>query len=249
MATIPNPVLIAEGQAVVAGYVPAVSADGTQWDLVAQTGGGATGATGAAGTTGPTGATGSAGVTGPTGSGGGATGPTGPTGATGGGGTPAGVPIVRAFPFAFNTPGILTGAALYTPTIGDLLFDAWFEIDTAWDGTTPKGDVGTFIGSAAGLWGNSQGLNVNMAAPDDASYSSFVDFLLSGSGAPASSVAMAWANHGVPANELTRFLPAKFVLADPIKVVVSQDGTTTGADPGSTHGAAVLFLVTATPKT
>jgi hypothetical protein len=42
-------------------------------------------------------------------------------------------------------------------------------------------------------------------------------------------------------------VPAKFTAADPIKVCVSQDGTNTGADPASTQGAGVLYLVTATP--
>jgi hypothetical protein len=54
-----------------------------------------------------------------------------------------GVPRVLAFPFAFDTPDLLTGAAVYTPTIGAVLLDAWVEIDIAWDGTTPLCDVGT----------------------------------------------------------------------------------------------------------
>lgn len=45
-----------------------------------------------------------------------------------------------------------------------------------------------------------------------------------------------------------RLLPGKFTAADAIKVVVSQNGSSTGADPGATQGAAVLYLVTATPS-
>ena len=53
--------------------------------------------------------------------------------------------VVRQFPFAFDTPNLLTGADLYNPTIGDLLLAGWIEIVTPWDGTTPKGDFGSFI--------------------------------------------------------------------------------------------------------
>lgn len=44
-----------------------------------------------------------------------------------------------------------------------------------------------------------------------------------------------------------RNVPARFANTDPIEVVVSQDGSIGGADPGSTVGAAILYLVTATP--
>src|ERR1700747_2143590 len=63
-----------------------------------------------------------------------------------------GVPVVRKFPFSYNTPGLLTGATVYTPTIGDLLVGAWFEINTPWDGTTPLGEVGQFIDTNLGLF-------------------------------------------------------------------------------------------------
>jgi hypothetical protein len=33
---------------------------------------------------------------------------------------------------------------VYTPTIGDVLFDAWIEVRTPWDGTTPLCDYGVF---------------------------------------------------------------------------------------------------------
>src|SRR5690348_16524195 len=70
----------------------------------------------------------------------------------GGGGGGAGSPVVRAFPFAYNTAGILTGHAVYTPAIGDVLLDAWIVITTAWNGTTPLADIGTFVGANGGLF-------------------------------------------------------------------------------------------------
>lgn len=74
------------------------------------------------------------------------------------GSVPGAVRVLGPFPFAFNTAGIENGHTVYTPTVGDILLDAWVEIDTAFDGTTPKGDVGQFVGVNTGLWGgvNSQ---------------------------------------------------------------------------------------------
>ena len=64
-------------------------------------------------------------------------------GAVGGAGQPGDVTL-RHFPFAYNTPSLDTGAALYIPTVGDLLLQAWISVGTAWNGTTPKGVVGLF---------------------------------------------------------------------------------------------------------
>ena len=180
----------------------------------------------------------------------------------GGGGTPAGVAIVRKFPFAFDTPNILTGAALYTPTVGDVLLDAWMEIDTAWNGTTPQGDLSTFDGTAGGLFFNtlpgSSAVDMTLA-----NVHGFGGGLLTGGSVTRLSDAVMLANvvsslrlavspalEFKDANQLNpgnSVLPVKFTNANPVKVVVSQDGTIVGADPGSTHGAAVLYLVTATP--
>ena len=188
----------------------------------------------------------------------------------GGGGGGAGAPTVRKFPFAHNTPGILTGAALYTPTVNDVLLDAWIEIDTAWDGTTPQGDYGTFSPGPAGLI--NAALNSITSAMDmteaDAPSSGGSASLLGGSGLTDLAQLATIFNLGIsgylqatgavapfPVGYATsrsaglggRLVPVKFTTTDPIKVCVSQDGTTTGADPGSTQGAAILYLVTATP--
>lgn len=141
---------------------------------------------------------------------------------------------MRKFPFAYNTPGILTGAALYTPTVGDILLDAWIEIDTAWDGTTPHGDFGTFVTSHTGIYGygstardmTSAVANIDTGLEIPSFQNVMMSYLLSNGG-----------DGGV----------VKFTTTDPIKVVVSQNGANNGADPGSTQGEAVLYLVTATP--
>jgi hypothetical protein len=184
--------------------------------------------------------------------------------AGGGGGGSAGSPIVRKFEFTFDTANLASGAVVYTPTIGDLLIDAWIEIDTAWDGTTPCGDVGTFDSDIRGLFGSAVA-PVDMTHADDEGAGAGL-LITGGSGSDvrssANAVGAAIANvvthSGANPQQLTysnsittigggRFLPAKFTAANPIKVCVSQDGTNTGADPGSTQGAATLYLVTVTP--
>lgn len=182
------------------------------------------------------------------------------------GGGSAGSPIVRKFPFAYNTPDLLTGAAVYTPTVGDILMDAWIEIDTAWDGTTPLGDIGEFDPGGSGGLFSSIASAVDMTIADFANNLANPGVLLSSSiRTLTAAYALATARDGLrttPGDNpqgLTGIgnptfldaegglLPARFTTADPIKVCVSQDGTNTGTDPGSTQGQAILFLVTATP--
>ncbi len=169
----------------------------------------------------------------------------------------AGVPIVRKFSFAYNTANILTGATVYTPTVGDILMDAWIQIDTAWNGVgdSPDGaplvDVGMFSTQESGWFGYGVG-PVYAGVADNAIYA-FPDpgTLLTqvGSGAPPSllSLSLDFQMHSIPVPTMRRELPAKFLTADPIKVCVSQDGTNTGADPGASQGAGVLYLVVVTP--
>lgn len=178
------------------------------------------------------------------------------------GGSTAGALIVRKFPIAFNTPGILAGHTIYTPTVGDVLLDAWIEVTTAWNGTTPLGDIGTFDNGATGIFGstsaNSQDmtdtdftLNVMscLLAGDHMSAVNQIDALglmphnivTDEANVPAIIIATGQGGHA------SRFVPAKFANAHPIKVCVSQDGTNTGANPGATQGAGIVYLVTSTP--
>lgn len=165
----------------------------------------------------------------------------------GGGGGSAGSPIVRKFSFAYNTANILTGATVFTPTVGDVLLDAWVEINTAWDGTSPLGDFGMFNATNQGwLFYTADGPIEMSTADSDTLYSTGVLAQTYPSNENASGLSLSFlkAFSGAPP---MRNLPAKFTAADPIKVCVSQDGTNTGADPESTQGAAVLYLVTASP--
>jgi hypothetical protein len=174
---------------------------------------------------------------------GGARGLTGLQGDQGDPGAPApGSAIIRKFDFAHDTAGLLTGAAVYTPSIGDILLDAWIEIETAFNGTSPLCDVGPFSGGHHQGWFHDFG-----HGPVDLSHADVLssnDELLTGAaGLSPLSLANVNANPGTA----LRSVPAKITAAAPIKVCVSQNGFNNGADPASTVGAAVLYLVTCTP--
>lgn len=189
----------------------------------------------------------------------------------------AGAPRVRKFPFAFNTPGIRTGAPLYVPTVDDILLDAWVQIDVAWDGTTPQLDIGTF-----GVSVGNQGMfsltflgPMGLTADADADFedpglylgnalSSLRDYALLDQvintlktppidSTPSAAASFVLYNGSglysatLPNTLGNRVLPLRFATTDPFKVAVSQNGKAGGADPGSTQGSGALYLVTATP--
>lgn len=161
----------------------------------------------------------------------------------------AGSPIVRAFPFAYDTAGLTTGVEIWTPAPGDILFDVWFEVDTAWNGTTPLADVGQFLnGETGGLF------SYNLGAVDltfaDRQYL-LPTGLLSENGAVSGTKPTDLAGSAIAGDLPTvrRWLPAKFLTDDPVKIVVSTTGANDGDDPGATQGAGVLYLHTVTPVT
>lgn len=146
-----------------------------------------------------------------------------------------------SFPFAFDTPNLTAGAILYTPNTGDILYNAWIEVTTPWNGDTPQADIG--------LWNT---------LPDTPS--GFVNGLISssesqslidmthGDGDPASNgMLMNFGQWGsLDANVASahlRSLPAKFLTDTPVSVVVSQSGTSGGLDVGASQGAAILHLI------
>ena len=181
-----------------------------------------------------------------------------------GGGSQPGALIAHRIPFAFNTAGLAAGVGLYVPTVGDLLLDVWLEITTAWDGTTPLGDVGCLAGGAtAGLFKKIAGQAVPMTGADHTANQQtnllqgnnlnslrLVEAVVQGTSEYNGLYAVAGAAVNLDATAVadgSRLLPAKFVTTDPISVFVSQDGTAGGAAPGGTHGTAALCLVTSTP--
>jgi hypothetical protein len=143
--------------------------------------------------------------------------------------------------FTFAGGGAL-GLALYVPTPGDVLMDAWICVFEEWDGTTPLGDFGFFqagqpgflatIGTAisvdslqdmtAEVTTSPLGLSIDPAKNNDVAALS--SYSLSG-----------------------QYVPGMFATGDPMCVVVTTTGLPGGAPPGSTKGAAALYLVTARP--
>lgn len=174
----------------------------------------------------------------------------------------AGLPVVRHFPFAYNSSGISSGGyAVYTPNVGDILLDAWIEIDTAWNGTTPFGDIG-WASSTAGLFALTAGNLVSMLhadtnyISDEASgygSSSLSSAQILGNvkvGLEASGASSPYSLSGVVTpflDSAPRTVPLKFVTANSLYIWVTQNGLSNGSSPSASQGSGVLYLVTSTP--
>lgn len=152
-------------------------------------------------------------------------------------------PIIRPFSFAYNTANLTSGVTVYTPTVGDLLLDAWVEVDTAWNGSNPNFDFGTFTTNTSGLFANTSSI-INLSNADETINNNAG--LLTGNG-QTDLMQRVISAATVSGGGFTRVLPLKFTANNPIKIVVSQNGAIGGASPGASQGSAVLYLVTATP--
>lgn len=162
--------------------------------------------------------------------------------AAGGGSTP-GAAIVRGpYSFAFDTPNIENGVTVYTPTVGDILIDAWLEVTTAFNGTTPKADIGTFDGTGNNGIIRQEGTTAwSLADADVQIYGT--GYLAAAQTGGHQSVPLSYFNF----DGGNRVVPGRFVAANPILLVVSQTGIKGGTAIGGTTGAGRIYLVTATP--
>jgi hypothetical protein len=156
------------------------------------------------------------------------------------GGEP-GMPTVRKFPFAYNTPGILTGAPLYTPTIGDVLLDAWVAISTLWNGNSPILSIGEFVNGLGSGWGDGPG-----AAPFQLNLSSLTDVDIAKSEFSEQSLFVPQGISLQTGQKLFADTPGAgvsrplFTAANPIKVVVSQSGNAPQAAYAGSSGSATI---------
>jgi len=142
-----------------------------------------------------------------------------------GGSQPGAARLLGPFPFSFNTPGLLTGVTIYTPAIDDVVLNGFIIPSVYWNGTSPIGDIGTFVGNTKG-WLKLTGAGV--ASMEDQGFENF--------GAIPSGAGFGEYEQG-------------FVCTgNPMKVVVSQNGESGGADPGSTQGEAGVYLLVSTPS-
>lgn len=136
---------------------------------------------------------------------------------------------IRAVPANFDTAGLASsGLVIETPEAGDLILDAWIDVDTAWNGTTPKADIGFFQGGAAGIFAHGSGaVDLTQA---DATYDNLVTNV---------------GNAGVL--RTVKAVAARVVAKAPLLLVVSQNGLLGGAAVGATQGHLTAYIRLATP--
>lgn len=137
--------------------------------------------------------------------------------------------IVRKFTFTFDTLDLLTGHVVWTPNAGDVVYDAWMSVGTAWD-QAAYADIGTFTNGALGWFGD-----LGTGVWNVAEASTTFDGVVWPSNAQGQSFGIA-----------TK-VPFVLVNDDPIKIIVTTTGAIGGGDPGAAQGSATLYLVTATP--
>lgn len=174
---------------------------------------------------------------------------------------PKGVLISRKFAFAWNTPNIATGAPIgYTPAVGDIIHSVSLVIETPWTvGHVSLGDIGIFTGgNTVGIFGNLIS-PVDMTAGSPVTQPGTLEAVAYGADASAALLFSSLYETGAGANPVgfqvvpgstfnSESFPFVVTTANPLSVVVSQDGTTTGGASTAIAGAATLYLVTASPQ-
>ena len=155
------------------------------------------------------------------------------------GGSQLGAAIVRGpFSFAFDTPNLNNGVAFYAPQVDEILLNGWIEVDVAFNGTTPFPEIGTFVGFSGGFFNG----NMRLDAIDDERIGAG---MLIGANRDQSGTT------NIPLQALNsedhRFVPMRFTAANPLKLVVSQNGLAGGDPVGGTAGSGRVYIITATP--
>jgi hypothetical protein len=141
---------------------------------------------------------------------------------------PLGGETVSSFAFSHSTgstalaAGVATGIVLNS---GDLITAAWFEVDTAFNGTTPLADFGSFS-STEGLFKVLNSAAVDMTAADGAvTDNSAIDKI-------GGAVLLGQAGMPVRCN----------ANGTNLTLVVSETGAKGGTASGATAGAAILHV-------
>lgn len=151
---------------------------------------------------------------------------------------------IRQFPFGFGTAGLTTGVTLFTPAIGDLIYDVGISVTTLFNGTTPKADVGTFSGGNVGLFGelaNSGQVSLGTA-----------DVAVTDNAGLTTTNGNQWLNDAVASVAsagTAAFKPPilSVTVANPFLLVVSQTGQKSGTATGASAGVGVVYVITGTP--
>lgn len=166
----------------------------------------------------------------------------------GGGSTPGAVRVIKHDFDYTQAAALATGVTVYTPAIGDWLLDAWIENDdpgwTADGDEFPIADIGTIEAGAF----DPQGLfSFFVALPSlTNTWNVGTDIVYSGSDGWSLSSQAAQASAQVAGAGIreSRF---QFRTTTPLKLVVSGDGTPSGAVFDGSAGAATLYLMVCTP--
>lgn len=150
---------------------------------------------------------------------------------------------ILSYPFTYQTAGLASGATIYTPAVGDVIYDIGVVITTAFNGTTPKLDVGTFNGGNNGLFDELATApvdgtkvyadvtnNAGLGTPNSALWLSTA--IVQGNSASLSSL---------KSNEI------RVSAANPLLLVASQSGAKGGTAITSTQGAGAVLVITGTP--
>lgn len=144
------------------------------------------------------------------------------------------------FSFTFATAGLTSGVTIYTPTVGDHILDIYIRILTAFNGTTPKADVGTFNGGNAGLFSELGGSTVDLTAADAAVTDN------AGLTHMTTQAALSSKLISVAASGATTTLPwyLRVTTANPLLLVVSETGAKGGTATGATAGSGNVYILT-----
>ena len=135
--------------------------------------------------------------------------------------------------FDFSTSGATTGVTLYTPSVGDVIYDIAISVGTAFDGTTPLADVGTFNGGNVGLFGELTTGAVDLTAANTA---------VTGNAGIA--------HFGTNSLKIGAYASTakigllKVTAANPLLLVFSQNGQKGGTATGSTVGSGHVTILT-----
>jgi len=152
------------------------------------------------------------------------------------------------------TPAQLAaGVTLFTPAVGDVIVNAWPLATTLFDGTSVEADIGKFpaTGSYAlkGMfyWYQSHGwdLKVGPVTNEGDGLGFDIPYMPSGLQIPDLVTAALFYNaDGTPLGSPSGYAPVfRSLDTDPIKVVISQDGTKDGTPIDSTVGTVVVYVI------
>lgn len=152
----------------------------------------------------------------------------------GGGGGPQ---VIGPFVVAWDDAGLLTGKALFTCPIGTQVLRIWASVSTAWNGGPALADIGQFTSGDGGWvaalapysppsW-DMQVADTALGGEIDAATSTPGSHVLLGTYDSAAAV--------------------RINRADPVEIVVTQDGLPGGDDPGASAGAADIYALVQYP--